>query len=230
MSGFNDAVKDANEAARQEAQAEEEDQFWREWWGNVLETIANAAIQIGTSYVQSSIDDAIATRQAENTQYAIEMNNAQSQYKYEPITETPTADQVAGNKDLQDALAITPGDAANSKTPDPNTLYNKQNKPVATRNPETGEWNWNEGKEVTLGKREAAELNRKNFDTWAKTQGEDGAAMLNNIERAKAEGRASNSYDSSSGRLPPASSFQDGHRQYHQGSYWVVKNGKWVQE
>ena len=229
MSGFNDAVKEANEAAKQEAQAEEEDQFWREWWGNVLETIANAAIQIGTSYVQSSIDDAIATRQAENTQYAIEMNNAQSQYNYEPITETPTADQVAGNKDLQDALDLTPGDA--SKGQNPTSLYNKKGTEVATQGAD-GKTNWSKGyeEEYTLGKKEAAELNRKNFATWAKTQVEEGAAMLNNIERAKAEGRANNSYDSSSGRLPPASSFQDGHRQYYQGRYWVVQNGKWVQE
>ena len=232
MSGFNDAVKDAHEAAKQEAQAAEEDHYWREWWGNFFETIVDAGVQIGTAWAQGAIDDAVADRQAENTQYAIEMNNAEAHYDYQPITQEPSASQVAENKDLQKELDLTPGDATKPKTSDPNALYNKQGKKVATKNPETNEWTWDKGYEekFTLGRRKAAELNRKNFDAWAAKQGEEGAAMLNNIENAKAEGRANNSYDSSSGRLPPASSFQDGHRQYYQGRYWVVQNGKWVQE
>lgn len=215
MSGFNDAVKDAHEAAQKQAQAEDEEHFWRDVFGELAKAVGNMLIDVAGSALSNYTEVAMANKQAASATYNQDFPNYAEGGG--PVLEagkeiSPDVFASETNKHIADEFGVTV---------EGNTMTNKKGKTLATRDPATGTWKYQEGMSITPTRRQANRVNRASWEAWAPKNSPDAWSEYQNP--------SSRSY-SHSGRLPSASSLPEGERRYHQGRYWVVQDGKWTQE
>lgn len=164
---FDDALKDAQQQAEDTAQEEDEQEWWQTMLQDIAKQLVQGALSMGMDLAKNSINDAIVAKNTETASYQEQL----SQIAEIQNVEKGTVDLNQLNDDTLENVVERKGLNLSG-----NAITDAEGATIATRSSE-GQWAYEEGQEITLGRRDVKKINDANVNSWETSHPDDVAQM-----------------------------------------------------